>query len=321
VTVLGELPEEVREVFARFITCEYVTVDVKGQAIAWPVTPYMGTDGSTLDITTGVGYPKKADDAARHPHVAQLFSDPTGCGLDGPPVVLAQSSATIHDSDFPANRERYRRESLEKLPATKELYPPKFIEPILGWYFDRIYVKMAPERVLVWPDGDCTKEPTVYGVPLEALAGDSPPAGDSSHAGDSPPVWDERMDELGSRYDSAVLAWENPDDYPIAVRLPVSIDRNARRIVFPQAPAGVQVRLGKACVTAHSHSPEFLWQENFQVRGELTRDGDGLVLVPQKLIGGFELPKESRIAGVRRNFSKARRYAKIARRRRAQAAS
>jgi hypothetical protein len=39
------------------------------------------------------------------------------------------------------------------------------------------------------------------------------------------------------------------------------------------------------------------------------------------MIGGFELPKESRLAGLRRNFSKARRFAKIARERRKRRAS
>ncbi len=309
--MLGELPSEIRTVFDRFITCEYVTVDAQGQAIAWPVTPYPAADGSTLDITTGIGYPKKADDAARHPQVAQLFSDPTGSGMTGTPCVLVQGTATIDDADLAANRERYRRESLEKLPATKELMPPKFVEGLLGWYFDRLYVKLAPERVLVWADGDCARPPEVYGPPLS----ESADLGDSAQeraAG----VWDSRIDELGSRYDSAVLAWEAADGYPCAVRLPVSIDAAARRIAFSAIPAGVAVRVGRACVTAHSHSPEFLWQENFQVRGDLVPSGEGLALVPRKMVGGFELPKESRIAGLRRNYKKARRFAKIARARR-----
>jgi hypothetical protein len=75
-------------------------------------------------------------------------------------------------------------------------------------------------------------------------------------------------------------------------------------------------------VTAHSHSPTFTWQENFQVRGELERTDEGLALVPRKMVGGFELPNESRLAGLRRNFKKARRFAKISKeRRRARASS
>ena len=38
------LPAEIREVFDRFITTEYVTIDAAGQPIAWPVTPYHHPD-------------------------------------------------------------------------------------------------------------------------------------------------------------------------------------------------------------------------------------------------------------------------------------
>ena len=77
----ASLPEEVREVFSRFITTEYTTIDRRGQPIAWPVTPYYEPGGATIDITTGVGYPKKALDAKRNPRVSLLFSDPTGSGI------------------------------------------------------------------------------------------------------------------------------------------------------------------------------------------------------------------------------------------------
>src|SRR5438105_3444336 len=122
------LPEELREVFRRFITTEYVTVDARQQPIAWPVTPYYADCAPTIDVTTGLGYPKKADDARRNPHVTLLFSDPTGSGLDGSPQVMVQGTATVDEDDLKANRERYDRESLEKLPATKEMQPPGFLK-------------------------------------------------------------------------------------------------------------------------------------------------------------------------------------------------
>ena len=77
----SSLPQEVRNCFERFITCEYVTVDSRGRPIVWPVTPYYAQGATTIDVTTGLGYPKKADDARRNPHVALLFSDPTGSGI------------------------------------------------------------------------------------------------------------------------------------------------------------------------------------------------------------------------------------------------
>jgi hypothetical protein len=76
-------------------------------------------------VTTGLGYPKKADDAARNPKVALLFSDPTGSGLEAPPAVLVQGTAAVDDRDLEANRERYGRESAEKLPAVPDMLPPR----------------------------------------------------------------------------------------------------------------------------------------------------------------------------------------------------
>ena len=61
------LPQDVRDAFERFITCELTTVDAKKQPITWPVTPYYKQGGPTIDVTTGLGYPKKADDARAHP--------------------------------------------------------------------------------------------------------------------------------------------------------------------------------------------------------------------------------------------------------------
>ena len=64
------LPQDVQDVFDRFITTEYTTVDSRGQPITWPVTPYYRPGDATIDVTTGLGYPKKADDAAANPKVA-----------------------------------------------------------------------------------------------------------------------------------------------------------------------------------------------------------------------------------------------------------
>ena len=71
------LPTDVQQVFERFIATEYTTIDASGQPITWPVTPYYRPGGGAIDINTALGLPKKADDAARNPRVALLFSDPT----------------------------------------------------------------------------------------------------------------------------------------------------------------------------------------------------------------------------------------------------
>ena len=131
------LPPDVRNAFESFITCELTTVDAAKQPITWPVTPYYSQGGPTIDVTTGLGYPKKADDAQAHPSVSLLFSDPTGSGIDSGLRVLVQGTATVDDEDLKANAERYVRESGVKLPATKKMNPPKPLRPMFNWYYAR----------------------------------------------------------------------------------------------------------------------------------------------------------------------------------------
>ncbi len=309
------LPEEVQRVFERFISTEYTTIDAKGQPITWPVTPYYRAGAGAIDLTTGMGYPKKANDAAHNPQVALLFSDSTGCGMEDPPAVLVQGTAEVDDRNLVANRERYARESVAKLPATKALYPPKPIRGMFGWYFTRIYVYVRPERVFVWEKGDFTREPQLFGTHLEEVR---------THHSQEPEVeraapeggglqWDDRMQELGRRHPTAVLTLVAPDGFPISARLAIEPDRAAGRIRLGDLPEWLPAAPGKACLTAHAHGPDFRWQTNFQVRGDLVQEDGGWALVPHRMIGGFELP-ESKLEAYRANFSKVRRFRKIAKR-------
>jgi Pyridoxamine 5'-phosphate oxidase len=302
------LPAELRAVFDRFITTEYVTIDERGQPIAWPVTPYPHDDGGCVDITTGLGYPKKARDAQRNPKVAMLFSEPLGSGLDDPPMVLLQGTARVDEDDLAANRERYRREGAAKLPKATEKLPPPALDRFMSWYVDRIYVHLRPERVVVWPGGDIAAEPQVSGTlpaGTPAAAGAAPPAAQAS--------WDPRMEQLGSQYPTAVLAIAGADGFPFAARVPVTADRPAGLIRIDAVPSAMALVPGRACLTAHAHGPQFEWQSNFQVRGDLARDGDGWALRASRLVGGFELP-QGQAAMLRENFRKVRRYRKIAKR-------
>jgi Pyridoxamine 5'-phosphate oxidase len=315
--VTSSLPQEVREAFERFITCEFTTVDERQQPITWPVTPYYAQGAATIDVTTGLGYPKKAEDARRNPQVALLFSDPTGSGIGNGVRVLVQGIAEVDDADLDANRERYRIESLEKLPAMKSMQPPRVVRrPLFDWYYTRIYVKVRPERVFVWPDGDPKMPPDVHGSHLEEVrSGHSEePLEPHAPAAGGGVAWDGRIEELGRRYQEGVLSWVAPDGFPLSARLPARLDQGTRRVEFELAPAGLPLTEGRGCLTAHAHGPRFEWQENFQVRGDLISEGDRWALVPHRLVGGFELPDESMAARYRRNLSKSVRFFRNARR-------
>jgi hypothetical protein len=111
-----------------------------------------------------------------------------------------------------------------------------------------------------------------------------------------------------------VLSFVAPDGFPFAVRLPVTVDRAAHRVRLGADPMGAPLEAGLACLTAHDHAPDFAWQRNFQVRGDLVRDEQGWSLIPHRLIGGFELPPASAIARYRLNLKKVMRFRRIAKR-------
>jgi hypothetical protein len=314
--VTALLPEEIQQVFDRFITTEYTTIDRAGHPITWPVTPYYSPGDGAIDVTTGIGYPKKARDAQANPHVSLLFSDATGSGLEDPPMVLVQGTAKVDESDLDANRRRYERESLEKLPKTEDMHPPEFVKRrFMLWYYARLYVYVRPERIYVWRGGDAGSEPELLDAHMEEVRSghvEEPVEGPPAPEGGSE-AWDARMEELGEHYSTAVLSFVAPDGFPFSVRVPISLDRGAHRVRIDAEPVGAPIEPGLACLTVHAHHPDFRWQRNFQVRGDLVRADDGWALVPHRLVGGFELPP-GRVAMWRENIAKMRRFRRIAKR-------
>jgi Pyridoxamine 5'-phosphate oxidase len=310
------LPADVQQVFQQFITTEFTTVDGRGQPITWPLTPYYTPGDPCIDVSTGIGYPKKAHDARANPKVAMLFSDPTGSGIENAPQVLVQGTAEVDDRDLEANRERYKREQLAKLPAVKGEMPPKALERFIGWYLMRIYIHVRPERIYVWADGDASREPQLFDAHMEEVRSGHDEEPDAEHADTigGTVAWDERMAELGARYPEAAVTLVCPDGFPFSVRVPIEVDASAQRLRLGGAPVGVPWQPGLACVAAHEHGPEMTWQRNFQVRGDLVAEDDGSwSVIPRKLIGGFELPPGF-VNRTRANLKKYRRFRKIAKR-------
>jgi hypothetical protein len=233
-------------------------------------------------------------------------------------MVLVQGTAAIDDADLEANRERYARESVAKLPATKGQQPPKALQGWFGWYYTRLYIRVRPERVYVWAEGDWSREPELYDAHLEEVR-----SGHDEEPESAPPpvtpgaadIWDPRMESFGDLYDTAVLSVVAPDGFPFSVRVPVAVDRAARRVRIGPTPLGLPLESGLACLAAHDHDEQFTWQRNFHIRGDLVEEDDGgWSVVPRKLVGGFELPPGSIVERMRQNIGKIRRFRKIAKR-------
>lgn len=267
-------PGEALQLFARAITAEYATLTVRGAPLTYPVTPYTADDGSSLDVSTGLTYPGKAERARRNPKTALLFSDPVGTRLQKPPVVLVQGAAAVRDADLQANTDRYLRLSTGKVP---EAYAgmPAFMLRSMPWYFVRVWIQITPLRILWWPEGNLERLPERWEAPahLQVPASDPAPAGKPPGAWKTGPAdWRPGASFAAQHLGNPVVTLVDREGYPLPMRV-----RHTAAAPFGftyDIPGGLPADLtGPACITFHTHPEKFTGQQNMVFAGRVDEPG------------------------------------------------
>jgi hypothetical protein len=256
-------------VFADAVTVEYASLNASGAPITVPVSPYLSDETATIDVSTGVTYPVKAERARRNPKVALLCSDSLGPGRERAPVVLVQGLATVRDSDLQANTDRYVEQSMAKLPEAFAGQPPWLLRRS-GWYFARIWIEVTPIRILWWPAGRIEQSPREWTAAAGTKAPPSDPAPAASPArkpAGRRPDWRSEA-EATAHFPLHDLTVVDRDGFPLIVPVrELEATPGGFRFVVPDAielPAS-----GPACLTAHTHSVPFTSQQNRTFLGEL----------------------------------------------------
>jgi hypothetical protein len=168
------------------------------------------------------------------PKVALLFCEPAGSGLEGAPQVLVQGTAQPDEGDL---------------------------------------LRVRPERVYVWPQGDPSREPELYDAHIEEVRSghvEEPPAELPPAEGGSA-AWGSWVEELGKGDGTAVLSLVAPDGFPFSVRLPVEVDGERRCIRLAAGALGVPVQPGLACLAGGEH---------LELSGDLVEDERGWAVIP-----------------------------------------
>jgi hypothetical protein len=285
-------PQAVVPILQRAVTVEYSSLTRAGTPIMVPVTPYVEPDARTLDVSTGLTYPAKAERARRNPKVCLLFADQVGAGLTDAPVVLVQGLATVRDADLQANTDRYVRLALAKLP---EMFrgQPGFLLRRLDFYFARIWIQVTPVRIWWWPSKALDQAPGEW----VAAPGTTAPPSDPAPAGRQPAAWLEPPADWRAtarsalaRLDQRDLCWVDADGFPLAV--PVAgveeVEQGFRLRLgrhLPEAPRG------PVCLTLHAHPARFTRQENHTFLGAVANTGpDDYVFTVRRLLADVSLP-------------------------------
>jgi hypothetical protein len=265
---------------APFLTTEYASLTRAGHPITWPVTPYPGHDGHTVDVTTGLTYPLKAERARRDPRVGLCFSHPAGSGHERPPVVSIQGLATVHDADLVANSARYLALSRAKLPEVSAR-TPRWLLARMDWYWTRIWISITPVRALWWDDGDLSRPPRVWSAAEGTVAPPSDPAPSGTTSGSwrtraSDGDWRGATRGIVDRLGLPTITVVDPTGAPLA--LPCSSADHTENGFVVGLPNGVDAGDGPVSLTFHTHGATFDGQENVSLVGQgvVERPSDGL---------------------------------------------
>jgi hypothetical protein len=285
-------PANVLPVFQRFLTCEYATLTRAGAPVTLPLTPYLGDDGRTLDVSTGITYPAKAERARRNPRVCMLFSDPAGSRLKDPPVVLVYGLAAVEDHDLQANTDRYIRLSSRKLHGLYRQLP-WFLLRRQAWYWTRIWIHTTPVRILWWPEGRVDEPPQHWDAPY----GVKPLPSDPAPAGKQPPpwhpgagTWQDRAAYALRELGAPVLTVVDRDGFPVPFRTSrVTSTEEGFELELPRGrPSPVA---GPACLTFHRHDRRFSSEENATFVGTVTASGFGTAhFTVERALGDLSVP-------------------------------
>lgn len=269
------LPDEILGIVQNSITVEYASLRRDGTPITFPIAPFVGDDGCTLDVQTGLAYTAKAQRARHNPKVCLLYSEPRGSGIENPPVVLVYGQATVRDADLQANTDRYVRLGAQRYAEAYSRFPG-FMMKRMGWYFARIFVQVTPLRILWWPGGKMDQEAKTWTAPegTQAPPSDPPPHGKALKPWDTPPTdWRAGAKEAVQSLGRPILTVRDADGFPVPFRVrEVSLDQDGFGLsLFPTMPAAAR---GRACLTFHIHNEIFTWNNNMAFIGDVTGDKD-----------------------------------------------
>jgi hypothetical protein len=267
-------PSALDGLFTRSITSEYSSLTKSGMPVTVPTTPYPGS-GGTLDVSTGLTYPTKAERARRNPRVCLLFADPLGDGMETAPVAVVQGHAAVRDSDLQANADRYTRESMIKLPDANK-GQPKFVLKRMAWYYARIWVEITPLRIRWWPDRSMAAPAEEWRAPAGTVLPDSDPAPDGNPPSawrKAPVDWRSLTEHWLANLPLTDLTTVDDEGFPLCVPVKaVGIDND---VVGLEVGAGApELLAGPACLTLHGHAARFTGQENHTLMGTF-EVGDG----------------------------------------------
>jgi hypothetical protein len=158
-------PDEVDEILGGDLTVG-IGMPTGRQGVSLATVTTLGLrdrEAGTVTFTTSLGFGRKLERIADDPRIAVAYHTRQHGQTDRPGYVLVQGQASVAAATE-ADREEIggRAERFMGQTATGWFWD----RWLRVYYYDRVLVNVAVERLLWWPDGDTAKDPEVLGAPL-----------------------------------------------------------------------------------------------------------------------------------------------------------
>jgi hypothetical protein len=283
-------PDHVHEIITGDLTAAAAYITPAGGAVVTGVAPcgISRRDDGVVGFTTSLGFAKKLERILREPRVALAFHarDHGFSTHDG--FVLVQGRATV---DLTPSQER-----LDALvpQATRYLGEvkrgPLWDRLLKEYYQERVFVDIAVERVVAWPDLGASGEPDVFGSSLP----EPPPPQATPKRGHGPRVEVARAAGQTGALPHRLLGYRGSDGFPVVV--PVHLaghDDEGLHLVDAGRllPAGGR----RAGLLAHAYQPQLVGLRTRTFTGWLDVDDGGAAVYAPHTTKGFSAPAQKEL--------------------------
>jgi hypothetical protein len=156
------LPSEVIELLDAALVAELSVIRPDGRPMTYPLIPLW--DGERVLMTSSVLFSRKLEHVKANPRVSISLSDPVALGGRSARATI-QGNASVIDGDTHSDWERVLPLWKAKEPVIEAILKQRVAFPL---FFERAVIEVEPIRVLLWPDGDTARPPSITVAPTIA---------------------------------------------------------------------------------------------------------------------------------------------------------